>query len=310
MGVLGIIHGLAVPVLCLACIPLAICAGITSTLSFWVLMCRVAVAYLDIALSLIPQYFTRRGKPYGFPADENHFPLRTPRDGHRTPITPSYSVGSRSGTSTPWSSSSNQHGGADAPLANQGPAVRRRRSSYGFGAGMRQSRHSSQGSLASMGAITPLPAADVAIVVADAGMTPSVGLDRDFEGIGGWRIQDDQEDEENWTNINSRLELPAERAPFRHHQRSLSSGSTKLTDLAGWMTPALRGGESPDEKQGERPGLSVSGNGTRSPGKALSSPGSRRLNQHVQLPSMTALDQENGYFPPMHSPDSARRCTP
>jgi hypothetical protein len=304
MGLLGIVHGLAVPVLCLACIPLAICAGITSTLSFWVLMCRVAVAYLDIALSLIPQYFTWRGRPHGFPAGATHFPLWTS-------ITPSYSVGSRSGTSTPWSSSSNPHGGDSASLAYQGPAVRRRRSSYGFGAGLRQSRQSSQGSLASMGAITPLPAADVAIVVADAGMTPSVGLDRDFEGIGGWRIQDDREDEENWTNINSRLELPAERAPFRHHQRSQSAGTTKPSDVAGWLTPALREDESPDGKQWERPGLFVSENGIRSPGKALSSPGSRRLNQHVQLPSaMTALDQENGYFPTLNSPNSARRRTP
>ncbi|KAK5118711.1 hypothetical protein LTR85_007917 [Meristemomyces frigidus] len=46
---------------------------------------------------------------------------------------------------------------------------------------------------------------------------------RDYEGVGGWRLQADDEEEALWMNINSRLELPAEQQ--RRHQRSLTGGS-------------------------------------------------------------------------------------
>ena len=59
-----------------------------------------------------------------------------------------------------------------------------------------------------------------------------VGAERDFEGIGGWRVPGSDDDDVLWTSMNSRLELPAildERK--RHHQRSLTSGSTSSTPL-------------------------------------------------------------------------------
>ena len=55
-------------------------------------------------------------------------------------------------------------------------------------------------------------------------------MDRDFEGVGGWRMPGSEEDDLIWTSMNSRLELPAavgERQ--RKHHRSRTSGSTPPT---------------------------------------------------------------------------------
>jgi len=54
----------------------------------------------------------------------------------------------------------------------------------------------------------------------------SGGPTRDYEGVGGWRLSADGQDDALWMGINSRLELPAtgvERQ--RRHQRTLSSQS-------------------------------------------------------------------------------------
>ncbi|TVY46492.1 hypothetical protein LOCC1_G001910, partial [Lachnellula occidentalis] len=48
-----------------------------------------------------------------------------------------------------------------------------------------------------------------------------LSLTRDYEGVGGWRLRSEEE-EEVWTNINSRLELPAEHG--RRHRRSATGG--------------------------------------------------------------------------------------
>ncbi|KAI1756929.1 hypothetical protein F4782DRAFT_480415 [Xylaria castorea] len=50
-------------------------------------------------------------------------------------------------------------------------------------------------------------------------VTPSVGLERDFEGVGGWRLE--SVNEQQWYNLNSRLENPYR----RHHFRSQSGGA-------------------------------------------------------------------------------------
>ncbi|TVY22513.1 hypothetical protein LHYA1_G008410 [Lachnellula hyalina] len=49
-----------------------------------------------------------------------------------------------------------------------------------------------------------------------------LSLTRDFEGVGGWRLRAEEEEEEVWTKINSRLELPAEHG--RRHRRSATGG--------------------------------------------------------------------------------------
>lgn len=67
------------------------------------------------------------------------------------------------------------------------------------------------------GSTTPTPTAAV------LGMNPSANHLRDYEGVGGWRLGPPSDDDDLWTKINSRLELPAEHG--RRHQRSLTSGS-------------------------------------------------------------------------------------
>lgn len=59
----------------------------------------------------------------------------------------------------------------------------------------------------------------------------SQALERDFEGIGGWRPAGQDDEDVLWTNMNSRLELPtmAENRQ-RNHRRSNTSSS--LTSLA------------------------------------------------------------------------------
>ncbi|KAI0470189.1 hypothetical protein F4859DRAFT_485945 [Xylaria cf. heliscus] len=52
-----------------------------------------------------------------------------------------------------------------------------------------------------------------------SGVTPSIGLERDFEGVGGWRLEG--VNEQQWYNLNSRLENPYR----RHHFRSQSGGA-------------------------------------------------------------------------------------
>lgn len=54
----------------------------------------------------------------------------------------------------------------------------------------------------------------------------SADTTRDFEGVGGWRLTDDDPDDSLWIGPNSRLGLPSPQRPLsRHHQRSLSSQS-------------------------------------------------------------------------------------
>jgi hypothetical protein len=50
-------------------------------------------------------------------------------------------------------------------------------------------------------------------------------LTRDFEGVGGWRVPGDDDEEALWMGINSRLRLPAE-TPTRRHARSLTGGAS------------------------------------------------------------------------------------
>jgi hypothetical protein len=301
MALINPVHGLVVPFLCVFTIPLAIFAGITTTLAFSVLMFRVAVVYLDIALGLIPNYFTKTRSRIS-PSRPATPPRKLPRDGFRTPLSPPTSVGSSSEDTTPTGPSPPHYipGGHLTPRRNSA-STHRQQSSYGFGAALRHSRRSSQVSLASYGTITPIHEDELETpAITKSGLTPSVGLDRDFEGIGGWRL-DDRDDDGNWTNINSRLELPVERASFTRHQgRSQSLGSATPNE-GPWLTsnsPTARANYSPERKGREKLGSS---SGTRSPGKGLGGSSARRFDQQIQLPSaLTLMDGENGY--PLISP--------
>ncbi|EUC29660.1 hypothetical protein COCCADRAFT_8163 [Bipolaris zeicola 26-R-13] len=96
-------------------------------------------------------------------------------------------------------------------------------------------------------------------------------LTRDFEGVGGWRVAGDDDEEALWMGINSRLELPAE-TPTRRRRLSYT--------------------------------------GTASPGQRLSI-GSEILRMSpVQSRSRTPVrfvhDDEYGYFPQQPIPNNTR----
>lgn len=79
----------------------------------------------------------------------------------------------------------------------------------------RRNSSSSNLSVKSNGSITPTPLSENALSF-------SVGPTRDYEGVGGWRLDNRSDDDEDalWTNMNSRLELPADH--IRRHHRSLT----------------------------------------------------------------------------------------
>lgn len=83
----------------------------------------------------------------------------------------------------------------------------------------RKRRSSVSSNLSGTGTITPLSGDYSAY-----GLSQSVGSARDFEGVGGWRLDNPSDDDGLWTNINVRLELPADHGR-RHHRRSATSGS-------------------------------------------------------------------------------------
>jgi hypothetical protein len=79
-------------------------------------------------------------------------------------------------------------------------------------------RGSTSSSLSATGSLTPV------LSEAVMGLSQSVGPTRDYEGVGGWRLDKSSDDEDAlWTGINSRLELPADHT--RRHHRSLTGGS-------------------------------------------------------------------------------------
>ena len=84
--------------------------------------------------------------------------------------------------------------------------------------GRRKRRGSTSSSLSATGSLTPVSSETL------MGLSQSIGPTRDYEGVGGWRLDKSSDDDDAlWTNINSRLELPADHA--RRHHRSLTGGS-------------------------------------------------------------------------------------
>jgi len=305
MALINPVHGLIVPFFCLFTIPLAVFASLTTALAFSVLMFRVAVVYFDMALALVPQYVMGRSRTQMLSPNNIH---KDSQHGPRTPISPPSSVSSGSGHSTP----NHYHGGGSGQLGvDYKSPGRRRKSSYGFGSALRHSRHSSQASMASIGTITPIREGEItpfnepgpapgSSSFGETGLAPSVGIDRDFEGIGGWRL--DEHDDSDWANINSRLELPTERASFVHqHRRSQSAGPTTPGEAATWMmmkSPGHQASRMPEDRDWER---NASKKTTPSPNGARS-----KFGQNIPLPSaLTALSQEE-YFP-MVSPRTVKK---
>jgi hypothetical protein len=90
------------------------------------------------------------------------------------------------------------------------------------------------------GSITPIPGG--------SGQTLAHHI-RDYEGVGGWRLGPPSDDDDLWTRINSRLELPADHG--RRHQRSLTSGSI-TAQRKSWSPEAMMRARTP-------PNVAVSG---------------------------------------------------
>ncbi|KAI9645585.1 hypothetical protein NHQ30_006327 [Ciborinia camelliae] len=92
-------------------------------------------------------------------------------------------------------------------------------------------RNSASSSQSATGSITPVPTRILKGSESMLGLCQSVGFSRDYEGVGGWRLDDSGSDDDAlWTNMNSRLELPANHGR-RHHQRSLTSSSLPSEEL-------------------------------------------------------------------------------
>lgn len=74
------------------------------------------------------------------------------------------------------------------------------------------------------------------------GIYSGSGVVRDFEGVGGWRTEDE---DAIWMSLNSRLELPAMvDTPRRNHHRSRTSGSLTTVSLP-LKSPVRSGARTP-----------------------------------------------------------------
>ncbi|KAF4966179.1 hypothetical protein FSARC_6063 [Fusarium sarcochroum] len=184
MALLNPVYAFVVPFLFVVTVPLAVFAGITTTIAFSVLILRVLAVYIDVALSFVPHYLGgRKIRPY-----------------HPNNYRPHHHVLDSSASRTLYTNPSPPSAGSTA-----------------FESSLRRRRHRrSSSALSTAGSTTPISEKTF-------GLVPSIGPERDFEGIGGWRLGGD---DETWTTINSRLELPDKQHLGRNHHRSPSGGPT------------------------------------------------------------------------------------
>ena len=237
MAILNPVYGIIIPFLFVVTTPLAILAGITTTLAFSVLMFRVALVYVDIGMNMAAQYVA--GRPihplFRSHAEAGAISSAAPATSN-APSSP-VSGGGASGHSSPTTS-------------RQAAAVARHH----------RRRRASAASFNSFESITPTADdnnnnnnhSHSGTGLAGGGskrnsfvmMPSSVGMDRDFEGVGGWRLNGRgsaasaaaaDDDDDAWTHINSRLSLPLDHHWRQHHHRSPSG--------AGTATPGGNGGD-------------------------------------------------------------------
>ncbi|KAL1874912.1 hypothetical protein VTK73DRAFT_10392 [Phialemonium thermophilum] len=321
MGVLSPIHTLLFSVLCLVTAPLAIFAGITTMLAFSVLMLRAAAIYFDMITTSLAQYFIGYPRYPEIPESLSGTLTPTYLEGGTAAgysrvglpsFTPSYftSVGAHMspGYRTPRNRDRGGNSFASSGVAGAGmgfvsgsfihsPQARSRRPSHGSG--------------------TSLGGTEISVGEGDEGVSghgvvglvssfipaTSSGMDRDFEGVGGWRL-DRRDDDSDWANINSRLELPLERSQRYHHRnRSSSTGATTPTE-GKWLT--MKG----KRKDGSSEPV-VRDTSRISPRKLRISPNSSRVrtgqSASVSFTPKDADEEYFGYFPPPLSPRSSKK---
>ena len=265
------VYGIIVPFLFIVTIPMAIVAGITTTLAFFILMFRVLLVYINIAMSFIPQYIMGSGDrvayryPRGYedsghlrPSDVPNLPLGRPNTlQHRGRSLPVYSLSGASRVA-PGRRSGPPSRGSPSPAGTIAPITE----FHGGGKGMTSP---ASGNLR-------------------LGKSSSTG-GGDFEGLDDWPLED--KDDDGWLKINSRQALPA-----RHHYRS-SSGDVSYLSEGSWLT--MKGANS-GRRTPEGPPRDRSGHLK----KASISPNSSRFRSNPSLVvTPTSRDPEEGYFSPL-----------
>lgn len=290
MALLNPVYGLIVPFLFVVTIPLAIFAGITTTLAFSVLMFRVAVVYIDIAVNMVPQYVTGRRM---FPFARGYTTSLLSGAAAVSSIPPPSPVDSRagSGRSSP---------SPTAPTSRT-PVRHHRR------------RRTSGASFASVGTVTPVEDGGGPLLGGSMRnsfmVMPSIGMDRDFEGVGGWRLNGrNPDDDAAWAQLNSRLELPVDHQR-RHHHRSPSGGGATTPGGTGDFL-MMKGSRPSRSKEGSPESAARRGRERKDKAAAMSPNSSRQRtpNGLAQMPPpLTAIDTDASYFPPIASPKTPRR---
>ncbi|KAI5866655.1 hypothetical protein GGS23DRAFT_281357 [Durotheca rogersii] len=117
-------------------------------------------------------------------------------------------------------------------------------------------------------------------------LTPGIELERDFEGVGGWRLDNveveaDAAADQQWYNLNSRLRI----LDRRHHFRSRSGGVllSRKPGLSPHTAEALFTTAIPSPEEGRRTYTSANSSRSRTPTK-------------TRPYSFSKLDQDE-YFP-------------
>lgn len=195
----------------LVALPLALCAGVTTILAFLVLFLRLFLVYFDVGLETLRHVLVGPAVQGRYITVRDVTPGYPPTWNHVDANVRSLPQSRRPSTSSP------------PPPSPAAPTSRHRR---------RAKRQGSSGS------ITPVSGFDGLSAV-----TPSIGLERDFEGVGGWRL--DSVDEQQWYNLNSRLENPYR----RHHFRSQSGGAVLSAPAIPGIVVAKPGSHSPERSR-------------------------------------------------------------
>lgn len=113
--------------------------------------------------------------------------------------------------------------------------------------------------------------------------------DRDYEGVGGWRVEGDEPEEALWIGMNSRLELPLSGAGQRRHQRSLTGGSQRWT----WSPEALK--MSPVQSRARTPSVDQAAEeyfGLQPHGRQSGDPHATKESDKVRRKSLSGAGEE------------------
>ncbi|KAG6007614.1 hypothetical protein E4U21_005695 [Claviceps maximensis] len=255
MALLNPVYAFIVPFLFVVTVPLALLAGLTTTLAFALLSVRVILVYLDVAFSFIPQSLATLTSHRRFVRLQDQ----------QQPVA--------SATSANSPASSNEDSPRTYSIHQQSLYQRRRRR-----------RPSSIVSVISSGG-SATPVGDCGL-----GLMPSVGPERDFEGIGGWRVGDD---DKSWTTINSRMELP-DRGFVRHHYRTASGGGATTPGGDGGVLMMKTRRRSPEARCVSRTASSPNSSRARTP--SLS-----------RFQNLASIGSPDSYFALNSSPKGTKR---